>query len=235
MFVQTNPRPNLTRSGVGVVKSSTWDVGTPERQRAAVEVIAKAWESRDWPHEGLLSYSVCTGEDGRSLLHYSQWTDAGAYLTFVREGRDDRNAEIDAGVPGIERLALRTYELYRSTPLGEGAGRVPGSVVIVDVEFDGPDPERQRDWTDSVFEALGTDPHPHPGGISGHFHVSTDGTRVLNYAEWESAEAHIEALSGAGQGVGSPTAQWQKVWDYPGVTGGGVQRYAPALSFSAGA
>ncbi|MER5462799.1 hypothetical protein ABT010_19370 [Streptomyces sp. NPDC002668] len=57
-----------------------------------------------------------------------------------------------------------------------------------DVEFDGPDTEPQRAWVDGVFEALGTEPHPHPGGIAGHFQVSADGTRVLNCAEWESAE-----------------------------------------------
>ncbi len=52
---------------------------------------------------------------------------------------------------------------------------------------DRPDPARQRDWTDAVFEALGNDIRTSEGGIAGHVHVSTDGTRVLNDAEWESA------------------------------------------------
>ncbi|WP_274556933.1 antibiotic biosynthesis monooxygenase [Streptomyces spiramyceticus] len=229
-----NSLPWIARSGVGVAKVSVWDVGTPERQRETVEVISKVWGSREWPDEGLLSYSVYIGEDGKSLLHYTQWADETAYAAFLRAGRAARVDEVDAAVPGIERLGLYTYELYRSTPLGQVGGRVPGCIVIVDVEFEGPDPARQRDWVDTVFEALGTDPHPHPGGISGHFHVSTDGTRVLNYAEWESADAHIEALAGPGDGVGSPTPQWTKVRTYPGVSGGGVKRYTPALSFSAG-
>ncbi|MFF9868743.1 antibiotic biosynthesis monooxygenase [Streptomyces sp. NPDC013953] len=230
----TGARPDLTRSDVGVVKASTWRVGTPERQRATLDAIAKAWQTRDWPFAGLLSYTVHTGEDGDTLFHYSQWRDEAAYQEFFTRYRDDRNDEIDAAVPGIERVGIASYELYRRTGLGAGGPRVPGCVVIVDVAFDGPDHERQRDWVDGVFEALETDPHPHPGGISGTFHTSLDGTRVLNYAEWESAEAHIEALAAPGDGIGGATPQWRKVKTYPGVVGGGVRRYTPALHFSAG-
>ncbi|MGW0670315.1 antibiotic biosynthesis monooxygenase [Streptomyces sp. NPDC002746] len=222
-------RPDFTRADAGIVKVSTWDVGTPERQRQAVEAIREVWASREWPHPGLLSYSVGAGEDGRTLLHYSQWSDEKSHQDFVRTGRDDRNADIDAAVPGIERLGPHTYELYRSSSPGGSDTREPGCVVTVDVEFEGADRARQRDWVDSVFEALGTDPAPAPGGIAGHFHVSTDGTRVLNYAEWVSAQAHIDALAASGNGVGSPTPQWERVQSYPGVTGGGVHRYIPAL------
>ncbi|MFF9014272.1 antibiotic biosynthesis monooxygenase [Streptomyces sp. NPDC014870] len=232
--LKTDARPDLTRPGVGLVLVTTWRVGTPERQRAAVDAIAKAWQSRDWPDLGLLSYSVYLGTDGETLLHYSQWTDAEAHQEFVRTFRDDRNAEIDAAVPGIERVVLHRFAPpYRSLPAQDA--RIPGCVVVVDVEFDGPDAARQRDWVDGVFEAMETDPAPVPGGIAGHFHLSTDGTRVLNYAEWESEQAHIDALARPGDGVGSATPQWAKVQSYPGVVGGGVRRYAPALSLRAGA
>lgn len=87
---------------------------------------------------------------------------------------------------------------------------------------------------DGVFEALGTDPAPAPGGLAGHFHVGTDGTRVLNYAEWASAQAHIAALAAPGDGVGSRTPHWERMQPYPGVTGGGVRRCTPALSLRPG-
>ncbi|MFD7430966.1 antibiotic biosynthesis monooxygenase [Streptomyces sp. NPDC059818] len=234
MSVEFVSRPDFTRADAGIVKASTWDVGTPERQRLAVEAIRDAWAAREWPRPGPLSYTVHAGEDGRTLFHYAQWPDEESYRAFVRAGRDARNAEIDAAVPGIERIAPLTYELYRSASLGGPDGREPGCVVIVDVEFEGADKARQRDWVDGVFEALGTDPAPAPGGIGGHFHVSTDGTRVLNYAEWVSAQAHIDALAAPGNGVGSRTPQWERVQDYPGVTGGGVHRYTPALSLRPG-
>ncbi|WP_405800174.1 antibiotic biosynthesis monooxygenase [Streptomyces sp. NBC_01506] len=234
MSVRVSTVPRITRPGVGVVKVSTWQAGTPERQRATVDAISGAWRSRDWPDAGLLSYSVMVGEDGEKLLHYSQWRDDAAYEDFARTGRDERNAEIDAAVPGLERLGLGSYELYRSGEPAEGDTRVPGCVVIVDVEFEGPDPARQRAWTDAVFAAIDNDPYGRPGGISAHFHASTDGTRVLNYAEWETAESHIAALNSPGDGVGSGTELWEKVQNYPGLAGGSVKRYTPAFSLSAG-
>ncbi|MER6696046.1 antibiotic biosynthesis monooxygenase [Streptomyces fimicarius] len=228
-------RPDPARTDARIAKVSTWNVGTPQRQREAVDAIRKTWESRAWPHPGLLSYSVHAGEDGATLLHYSRWTGEQAFQDFVREVRDGRNAEIDAAVPGIERLALHTYELYRSGLRAEGDTRETGCVVIVDVEFDGPDPDRQRAWVDAVFEAIGEEAELPAGGIAAHFHTSTDGTRVLNYAEWESAGHHIAALAAPGEGVGSPSPLWERVQKYPGMTGGGVNRYTPALSMAPGA
>ncbi|MFG3493470.1 antibiotic biosynthesis monooxygenase [Streptomyces sp. NPDC047928] len=233
--VVPDARPDLTRPGVGVVKVSTWRVGTPERQRAAVDAVARTWRSRPWPYDGLLSYSVLIGEDGDTLLHYSQWRGEEHFQEYVRSYRDERNAEIDAAVPGIERVALESYTLHRSTSPAADATPAPGCVVIVEVRFDGPDAARQRHWVDLVFDALDSDPAPAPGGISGHFHTSLDGTRVLNYAEWESADAHRRALAGPGDGVGSGTPQWRAVQRHPGVVGSTVTRYAPALSLVAGA
>lgn len=235
MSVKLSTAPDPTRPGVGVVMVSTWRVGTPERQRSAVDAIARTWQSRPWPDVGLLSYSVLTGEDGDTLLHYSQWVSVEDHRRFARTFRDERNAEIDAAVPGIERVGLGSYELYRSGGPADGSRPgAPGCVVIVDVVFDGPDAARQRGWVDAVFEALGSDQGLPPGGISAHFHVSTDGTRVLNYAEWESAQAHIDALAGPGNGIGTRTEAWKRVQNYPGTTGGSVRRYTPAVSLGRG-
>lgn len=191
------------------------------------------WGRRDRPHPGLLSYTVHTGEDGRTLFHYSQWSGEEAYQDFARSGRDARNTEIGAAVPGIERLGLHTFERYRSEPAADGT-REPGCVVLVDVEFAGPDTGRRQGWVDAVFEARGSEPQAAPGNISAHFHVGTAGDRVLNYAEWESAQAHIDALAGAGEGTGTPTPQWARVQSHPGTTGGGVRRCTPALSLAPG-
>ncbi|MFB6835864.1 antibiotic biosynthesis monooxygenase [Streptomyces sp. NPDC056361] len=227
-------RPDLHRPGVGAVLVSTWRVGTPERQRAAVEAIRTAWESRGWPDLGLLSYSVAVGTDGDTLLHYSQWTEQQAYDDFVRTYRDDRNAEIDAAVPGIERVELRRYgPIHRSAVRGgTGTGELPGVVVIVEADFDGPAEGRREDWVDSVFTALDEDAAAGrvSGGIGGRFHLSVDGGRVLNYAEWESEEAHEEWLADDGRQSGA----WKRVHAYPGLVGARVRRYTPALSLSAG-
>ncbi|MFJ5706651.1 antibiotic biosynthesis monooxygenase [Streptomyces sp. NPDC093105] len=232
-------RPDLHRPGVGAVLVSTWRVGTPERQRAAVEAIRTVWESRAWPDLGLLSYSVLAGTDGETLLHYSQWTEEQAYDDFVRAYRDDRNAEIDAAVPGIERVELRRYgRVHRSRSHGaEDGGRLPGVVVIVEADFDpaGAGTGQREEWVDNVLTALDEDEaagaRPVSGGISGNFHLSTDGGRVLNYAEWESARAHEDWLANA-----APVSDaWRAVHHHPGLVGSRVRRYAPALSLSAGA
>ncbi|MEV7564396.1 antibiotic biosynthesis monooxygenase family protein [Streptomyces tanashiensis] len=231
-------RPDLHRPGVGAVLVSTWRVGTPERQRAAVDAIRTAWESRAWPDLGLLSYSVFVGTDGETLLHYSQWTGQKAYEEFVRTHRDDRNAEIDAAVPGIERVELRRYgPVHRSTARvgATGPGEPPpGVVVIVEADFDGarPGTGHREEWVDSVFAALDEDAatRPAPGGISAQFHLSTDGGRVLNYAEWESEQAHVEWLADDAP----PSEAWKRVQHHPGLVSGRVRRYTPALSLSAG-
>ncbi|MFF0447760.1 antibiotic biosynthesis monooxygenase [Streptomyces sp. NPDC004609] len=231
--VRPGARPDLDRPGVGVVKVSTWDVGTPERQRATLDAIAGSWRSRLWPIVGLLSYTVHAGEDGRTLLHYSQWASEDAYQEFSRSHRDERNAEIDAAVPGIVRLGLDSYRLYRSGADPDD-DRVPGCVVIVDVRFDGPDAGSRRDWVDSVFAALGSGDGGHSEGISAYFHISTDGTRVLDYAEWVSADGHRESLARAGGGGEAVGDEWRKVQSYPGMTGSRVDRYTPGLSLRPG-
>ncbi|MEU6062121.1 antibiotic biosynthesis monooxygenase [Streptomyces sp. NPDC047097] len=229
-------RPRLDRPGVGVVKVSTWRVGTPERQRAVAEAIGRAWRSRPWPAPGPLSYTVLVGEDGESLLHYGQWASEEDYQGFVRRGRDERVAEVDAAVPGIERTEPTSYEVYRSVGMG-GEGTAPGCVVAVEVEFDGPDGERVRRWVDGVLDALAADADsgagPHPGGISATFHTSLDGTRMLNYAEWESARHHADALDGP-RGVGNDSPQWQRVRTFPGMADSHFRRFSPALSLRAG-
>ncbi|MFE2939831.1 antibiotic biosynthesis monooxygenase [Streptomyces sp. NPDC059255] len=237
MSVRLSTLPDVTRPGVGSVTISTWRVGTPERQRAAVEAITRAWRSREWPAAGLLSYTVLTGNDGQTLLHYSQWRDQAAYREFVATGRDERIAEIDAAVPGIERVGLRLYTLFRgerSATAPGGEPPAPGCFVTVDVEFEGPDPARARGWVDTVRHAIETDPDLPPGGLSAYFHVSTDGTRVLNLAGWESEQAHADALAPPGRGVGSDTEQWRAVRDHPGVKGSAVSRWTPAISLSSG-
>ncbi|MGA4848130.1 antibiotic biosynthesis monooxygenase [Streptomyces sp. G5(2025)] len=243
----TGTHPDPARPDAGLTFLSTWSTGSPERQRATLDAIARAWQSRPWPHEGLLSYSVYAGSDGSTLLHHSQWRDEQAYQDFFAStgnGRDARNADIDAAVPGIERLGLAKTRLYRSWT--DGAGRrtdsEPGAVVIVNVHFENtdasPNPQdgnRPRAWVDTVLTALDSDPVRDKGLISAHFHVSTDGGQVLNYAEWESEQAHIDALAAAGDGVGSPTPEWRRVREFPGVaSGGSVARYRFAYNFVPG-
>ncbi|MFD3778665.1 antibiotic biosynthesis monooxygenase [Streptomyces sp. NPDC058612] len=221
-------RPDFARAGeVGSVKASTWRLGTPERQRAAVDAIAGAWERRPWPAAALLSYTVLAGTDGDSLFHFSQWADGAAYEEFFRTSRDERNAEVDAAVPGIVRVGLDDYRPYRSVGT---AAATPGCVVVVEAAFDPAVPDAARAFADLVLDARATDPAPAAGGLSGNFHLSPDGTRMLNYAEWDSEQAHAQALASPGPGVGSDTGQWRRVLDFAALGTNGFRRYVPALA-----
>ncbi|MBA0052965.1 antibiotic biosynthesis monooxygenase [Streptomyces sp. AJS327] len=230
--IRSENYPDPLLAGVGAPMFSTWRLGTPERQRAAVEAIARTWEGRPWPVEGLLGYHVFRCHDGETLGHFSQWASPSGYEDFARDHRQSRNDEIDAAVPGIERVGLHGYELYRSTARQPGDDRVPGCLVTAEVEFDGPDPDRQRAWVDTVFEALDISPG-HPDGLSAHFHLGTDGRRVLNYTEWMSAEAH-EAFLAIPANSEAQAEAWRRVQVFPGLVDSRVRRYELALSFTPG-
>ncbi|GAB2837773.1 antibiotic biosynthesis monooxygenase [Streptomyces deserti] len=229
MTRRTIEHPDPTDPRIGAPFFSTWRVGTPERQREAVEAIGRAWESRTWPLAGLLGYHVYAGHDGSTLMHYSQWTDEQAYEDYSLTHWKDRIDEIDTAVPGIERVGLGRYRRYRSRERAVGDSRVPGLVVAVRIDFAAEAAEERPHWVDLVLKALADDAVGHRGLISAHFHLSTDGGHVLNYAEWESARAYDEVLAAPGEGIGAPTELWDRVRTYPGVERFSVGRYEHAL------
>ncbi|MDT0343141.1 nitroreductase/quinone reductase family protein [Streptomyces litchfieldiae] len=194
--------PDITRPGVGAVLVGEGSGADGAGAGAVVAALANG----PWP-AGLLAFGVLRTGDGERELTYGQWTDAEAGRAFMER------------FTAAEQTA---YELYRSGAREHAPA--PGCVVVVAVEFDGPDRERQQRWVDAVFEALDAEAEaePHPGGISAHFHVSADGTRVLNYAEWTDEEAHRAALASPAD---SPA--WRRVRDFPGVVAGEVTRYRP--------
>ncbi|MCW2686058.1 MAG: tetracenomycin polyketide synthesis hydroxylase TcmH [Mycobacterium sp.] len=51
------------------------------------------------------------------------------------------------------------------------------------------EPERARELVDLLVTATDAVMQYVPGFLSANMHLSTDGTRVVNYAQWESAEA----------------------------------------------
>lgn len=186
-----------------------------ETTAEAAEVLARLGKE-PWP-AGLISFNVLASTADEASLVYTQWADGTVDPGFVRR--------VSGGDP-VE------YRLYRSGNRENSA--IPGCVVVVSVEFDGADAQRQRRWVDTVFGALASEDKPAPGGISGHFHVSTDGTRVLNYAEWTDEQSHRDALARSGRGTVGVSGEWRKVQEFPGVRGSGFRRYRMVRSLSLG-
>jgi hypothetical protein len=213
---RVNALPDMTRSDAVVALFDLWDVGTHERQRATVDAIITVWDRRAWPTPDLLSYSVFASTDGGSMLTYSQWAADAGSQDLARAWKD----EIDVLVPGNERTDLIACRYYRSHFYrSHGAGTVewpPAHMPFVVVELDGNNPRQQQDWVDTMLTAHLTDPDPPAGEITVFFHLSADGTRILHIGEWTSAQAHREAYTRPGWGVGSATPEWEFMRNYPG-------------------
>lgn len=195
------PDPARTDADVVLAGESTAGAGRPA---AAADAVIAAWRRVPWP-DGLLSYALYVDTDGDRLLHYAQWTSADG---IGRMPRFDLPAD------------LTEYRLYRGGRSAEGT--VPGAIVAVRVDTD--DGVLARTWVDAVFEALEQDGDLPAGGLGAFFHVSADGRRVLNYAEWVSPEAHQAALAATGRGI-SQGPLWDKVQTMPGVRPQSVTRY----------
>ncbi|WP_329278520.1 hypothetical protein [Streptomyces sp. NBC_01451] len=229
MARRTDAHPDLTRPDVEAPFFGTWRVGTPERQRETVDAIAATWVRQGWPVGGGLGYFVYAGHDGTTLLHHSQWAREQDHEAFVKTQRQARVDEIDTAVPGIERVALDRYRRYRSQERAAGDTRVPGLVVTVRIDFEEGTAERRREWVDLVLGALAESPERDRGLVSAHFHLSQDGTHVLNYAEWESPESYGAAVAEPGEGAEAAGARWERVRTCPAVKSISGSRYSYVL------
>lgn len=188
----TTRSPSFPDPNVGLVMSSEWILGTPERQRAAADAVVESWRSRGWP-AGLHSYTILIGTDGSTLRHYSRWDSESAFADFQAQQRDERVTPVDEKVPGIVRQGLQRYRLYRAHQTPEPAVS-PETVVIatgtftnraeieafVDGMLDSQTPEEEPTGTDDL--------------VSAHFHVSLDGTELLNYARWTDDAAYEKSM-----------------------------------------
>ena len=189
--------PDIDRPDADIVVVDQRLVEDPSLQRPGADETLAAWDATRWP-AGLISRTCYLSTDGQRVLTYEQWR---------------------VGEPALVPPGAVAFRLYRSGV--RDAAPVPGCIVIVEVETD--DVGTARRWVDAVFDALAAETTLHAGGISGHFHISLDGTHVLNYAEWVDEASHVEALGQAGT-IGRGPA-WQTVQTMPGVRNRGFRRY----------
>ncbi|GGX73741.1 antibiotic biosynthesis monooxygenase [Streptomyces hiroshimensis] len=186
----------LQHPAAGITLISRWITGSPERSRAAADALLDA-SAADAP-AAQLAMHVFEEEGGAGLLIYAQWTSAEEHLAFVREGRSARVARIDTRVPGIERPGLERTHRYRSTVLDADG---EADVFVVTSHSTGGGPGEQRAWADARAAAL-TDAG-HDGLLAAHFHLTIDGERVVEIAEWSVAAgtagaADLETAHGPG-------------------------------------
>nr|WP_277348052.1 antibiotic biosynthesis monooxygenase [Streptomyces sp. HNM0574] len=146
-------------------------------------------------------------------MAYEQWSGDGALDAALAAA-----PPFVPGIPGTEPSAPVRFRLERSRT---SAPRVSGTGCVVTPVFDVDGPERQRHFLDELF-AMTEDVPPMRGAIAAHFHLSADGTRVFNYAEWSDEQAHVEALAAE-----DPRGVRQRVGgEIPGVRPCGYRRWS---------
>jgi hypothetical protein len=220
--VTVRTQPDVARPDAGIVAVSEFHVGGADQQQALFEASRAAWDTLPWP-ETLLSIAWLASLDGQHALAYVQWRDESGFEAFGRTHRPILAARLTAAMPTLTPAAPVFYRRYRSASRPDAPE--PGCIVAVSVEFDGSDEARQRAWVDTVFDALASEAEPPAGGLGAHFHLSTDGTRVLNYAEWIDEASHIAALERSGIGAVGSGPKWRTVQTFPGLKASRVTRY----------
>lgn len=220
--VTVHTHPDLTRPDAGLVVVTEFDVSGPDQQQALFAASRAAWDKLPWP-ETLLAITWLASTDGRRALAYVQWRDDSEFESYGRTHRPILAAHFKEAVPGAVGSPPVFYRRYRSGTRPDAVEA--GCIVAVSVEFDGADEARARTWIDTVFDAIGSDPAPPAGGLGAHFHISLDGTRVLNYAEWIDEASHVAALARSGIGAVGSGPKWREVQTFPGLKGSRVTRY----------
>ncbi|MCK7625815.1 antibiotic biosynthesis monooxygenase [Streptomyces sp. RS10V-4] len=188
----TDAHPDVLRPDAGTVLVSPWIVPEPRFQEAAANALLDAWEKQRRLPDAMLALAVFLSTDGTHVLHYAQWTDDEAHREWARAARPAALVPIDEAIPGIRRPGVVRYRRYRShVPERPGAPR-PGFVATPAFATTGPD--TQRALAGTVVERLARERVP--GLLGAHFHLSEDGTRVLNHAEWTDRSAWEEFAAG---------------------------------------
>ncbi|MFD9814354.1 antibiotic biosynthesis monooxygenase [Streptomyces sp. NPDC059080] len=181
---RTSAFPDVRRADAATALISSWIVPDPAVQAAAADAVLAAWEAQERP-DAMLSLTVFLGLDGTEVLHYAQWTGDEAHREWARAHRPAALAPVDAAIPGIRRPGLVRYRLDRSH-VPEGASDRPPGLLVTPV-FVTTGPEARRALADTVLAELAE--ARVPGLLGAHLHVSEDGSRVLNHAEWEDHAA----------------------------------------------
>lgn len=198
--------PDIRHAAAVAVFVSHWYTADRATALKDLDEVTAQWETAEWP-DGILSFSSYVSAAGDTVLTYAQCSSAGAYRPFTR------------ALAGPAAAEAVEYRLHRSYVPDGAAAEPPGCMVAASFDTDGP--LRQRHVIEEIIGTVGREgPHAKDGLLGTHFHTSVDGTRVLNYAEWTTDEAHEIFLRDACSG--RARASYEAI---PGVRPIGYTRY----------
>ena len=159
----------------------------PEQQQELIEVIKEFLETvQTLP--GFVSASLHKSIDGVKVVNYAQWSSMDDFESFIN------NQEVKAKASKLfefDSPDSHVYEIVTSESKVGTPQIKEGEYIVHVAEFD-MQPENQPKMVELAKEHV-KPAMEQPGLISATFHRSLDGTRVINYGQWENKEA-IEEL-----------------------------------------
>jgi heme-degrading monooxygenase HmoA len=170
----------------------------PEKQQQLIEIwLEEGKKFETWP--GFVSTTLHRSLDGTRVINYAQWQKAEDWLNLAKQG-----GQLFSRFKGIAVSDPHLYEvIYLSTATEashvtiEQATSLATMINVFTVE-----PENQQQLIETWLEE-GKKFELIPGFISATLHRSTDGTRVINYAQWQKAEDWLDISRRAGQLFGN--------------------------------
>ncbi len=159
----------------------------PEQQQALIETIEEFLETVKI-QPGFVSANLHKSTDGVKVANYAQWSSIETFQAFRN------NEAVQAKATKLFEFDTpdsHVYEIVASESKKDTPEIITGKDVVHFAEFSMP-PENQPKMVELAKEHLAPAPEQ-PGLISATFHRSLDGTRVINYGQWEN-EAAIQEL-----------------------------------------
>ncbi|MGF1482242.1 MAG: antibiotic biosynthesis monooxygenase family protein [Cyanophyceae cyanobacterium] len=175
----------------------------PQRQQELIDTI-KEFLATVKQQPGFVSASLHKSIDGQKVANYAQWQSQKDYLAFIN------NSEVQAQGKKLGEFGSPDSHLYQVVVSESKAGTpkiTQGGYITHFAEFR-MSPENQPRMVELARIHVGKAMEL-PGLVSANFHRSLDGTRVINYGQWENANA-IEELRQQ-PGFGSEAPYWEGI------------------------
>ena len=177
----------------------------PEQQLELIDTIKEFLETVKI-QPGFVSANLHKSTDGVKVANYAQWESIETFQAFRN------NQEIQAKAAKLFEFDTpdsHVYEIVTSeSKVGTPEIKI-GEHVVHFAEFS-MQPENQPKMVELAQEHV-KPAMEQPGLISATFHRSLDGTRVINYGQWENQEAIEELVKKPGFSKAAP--YWKGIAD----------------------
>lgn len=177
----------------------------PEQQQELIDTIKEFLETVK-TQPGFVSANLHKSTDGKKVANYAQWSSMENFTAFRNDGEVQAKADklFEFDTPDSHVYEIVASESKVGTPEIK-----EGEYVVHFAEFS-MQPENQPKMVELAKEHV-KPAMEQPGLISATFHRSLDGTRVINYGQWENEEAIAELVKQPGFSKDKP--YWDGIAD----------------------